>query len=82
LTARKPPGWRWRASYRRGSIGFDRTGGGTSHEAGDYRFFAGWRRDPFFCDLQGAQNNLQFTGDDFFVDKHVCSIVIGGKYDG
>ncbi len=38
-------------------------------EAGDYRFFAGWRSDPFFCDVEGAKNNLQFTGDDFFADK-------------
>ena len=45
-------------------------------EAGDYRFFAGWRSDPFFCDLEGAKNNLQFTGDDFFADKDVCSIVM------
>jgi len=44
--------------------------------AGDYRFFAGWRSDPFFCDVAGAKNNLQFTGDDFFADKDVCSIVI------
>jgi hypothetical protein len=43
-------------------------------EAGDYRFFAGWRSDPFFCDVEGARNNLQFTGDDFFADKNVCSI--------
>jgi hypothetical protein len=45
-------------------------------DAGDYRFFAGWRSDPFFFDTQGALNNLQFTGDDFFADKNVCSIVI------
>ena len=45
-------------------------------EAGDYRFFAGWRSDPFFFDTQGALNNLQFTGDDFFADKDVCSIVL------
>src|SRR5258708_23976327 len=38
-------------------------------EAGDIRFFAGWRSDPFFCDVEGTQNNLQFTGDDFFGDK-------------
>src|SRR5438128_4174442 len=55
-------------------------------DAGDYRFFAGWRSDPFFFDTQGALNNLQFTGDDFFADKDVCSIVmevpnseLGGK---
>ena len=45
-------------------------------EAGGYRFFAGWRSDPFFFDMQGALNNLQFTGDDFFADKDVCSIVL------
>jgi hypothetical protein len=45
-------------------------------EAGDIRFFAGWRSDPFFCDVEGAKNNLQFTGDDFFADKDVCSIVL------
>jgi Domain of unknown function (DUF4331) len=45
-------------------------------QAGGYRFFAGWRSDPFFFDTKGALNNLQFTGDDFFVDKDVCSIVL------
>ncbi len=45
-------------------------------EAGDTRFFAGWRSDPFFCDVEGAKNNLQFTGADFFADKDVCSIVL------
>src|SRR6267154_2956667 len=33
-------------------------------EAGDIRFFAGWRSDPFFCDVEGAKNNFQFTSDD------------------
>jgi hypothetical protein len=45
-------------------------------EAGDYRFFAGWRSDPFFFDTLGALNNLQFTGEDFFAEKNVCSIVL------
>jgi len=45
-------------------------------EAGDYRFFAGWRSDPFFCDVEGAKNNLQFTGDDFFADKDICSVAL------
>ena len=45
-------------------------------EAGGYRFFAGWRSDPFFFDAGGALNDLQFTGDDFFADKDVCSIVL------
>jgi hypothetical protein len=45
-------------------------------DAGDYRFFAGWRGDPFFFDTLGALNNLQFTGDDYFADKDVCSIAL------
>jgi hypothetical protein len=45
-------------------------------ENGDYRFFAGWRSEPFFFDTLGALNNLQFTGSDFFADKNVCSIVL------
>src|SRR5919199_1550461 len=45
-------------------------------QAGDYRFFAGWRSDPFFYDVGGALNDFQFTGDDFFADKDVCSIVL------
>jgi hypothetical protein len=44
--------------------------------AGDYRFFAGWRSDPFFFDVGGALNDMQFTGDDFFADKDVCSIAL------
>jgi hypothetical protein len=44
--------------------------------AGDYRFFAGWRSDPFFFDALGAVNNLTFTGQDFFADKNVCCIVL------
>jgi uncharacterized protein DUF4331 len=45
-------------------------------QAGNTRFFAGWRSDSFFCDVEGAKNNPQFTGDDFFADKDVCSIVL------
>jgi hypothetical protein len=45
-------------------------------EANGYRFFAGWRSEPFFFDTQGAINGLHFTGDDFFADKDVCSIVL------
>ncbi len=53
----------------------------TGHEpivtnAGDYRFFAGWRSDPFFFDVMGALDNFNFTGQDFFADKNVCSIVL------
>src|SRR5262245_8099658 len=45
-------------------------------EAGDHRFFAGWRSDPFFFDPLGAMNNLRFTGSDFFADRDVGSIVL------
>ena len=45
-------------------------------QAGQYRFFAGWRSDPFFFDAGGALNDFQFTGDDFFADSDVCSIVL------
>jgi hypothetical protein len=41
-----------------------------------YRFFAGWRSDPFFFDVEGALNDLKFTGNDFFADKDICSIVL------
>jgi len=44
--------------------------------AGDYRFFFGWRSDPFFFDVNGNFNHMQFTGDDFFKGKNVCSIAI------
>src|SRR5256885_10892687 len=52
-----------------------------SHEAlvtkaGDFRFFFGWRSDPFFFDVNGNFNHMQFTGDDFFKDKNVCSIAL------
>jgi hypothetical protein len=45
-------------------------------EVGDFRFFFGWRSDPFFFDAKGNFNQMQFTGDDFFADKNVCSIAI------
>src|SRR5579872_4173203 len=45
-------------------------------EAGGYRFFAGWRSDPFFFDAAGALNNLQFTGADLFATQDVCSIAM------
>ena len=45
-------------------------------EAGNYRFFFGWRSDSFFFDVNGNFNHMQFTSDDFFKDKNVCSIVI------
>src|ERR1043166_875436 len=35
-------------------------------ESGEYRFFAGWRSDPFFFDAGGALNEFQFTRAHFF----------------
>ena len=40
------------------------------------RFFAGFRSDPFFFDLLGFLNGLQFTGSDFFIDKNVFGIAL------
>ncbi|MDI6876977.1 MAG: DUF4331 family protein [Methanomicrobiales archaeon] len=45
-------------------------------ESGAYRLFAGWRSDPFFFDIDGVRNNMQFTGTDWFADKDVCSIAL------
>jgi hypothetical protein len=45
-------------------------------DAGEYRFFAGWRSDPFFYDAGGALNDFQYTGDDFFADADVCSMAL------
>ena len=57
-------------------------------QAGDYRFFAGWRSDPFFFDA-GAFNTFQWVGKDYFGDKDICSIALevpntalGGKAVG
>lgn len=44
--------------------------------AGDYKFFAGVRSDPFFFDLLGFINNLTFNQGDFFADKNVFGIVL------
>ena len=44
--------------------------------AGDYRIFVGRRSDPFFFDVEGALNNFQFTGKDFFADKDISSLVL------
>jgi hypothetical protein len=45
-------------------------------EAGEYKFYAGFRSDPFFFDLIGFLHNFQFTGSDFFIDKNVFGIVL------
>jgi hypothetical protein len=46
-----PPPW----PSRPAPVSLDREARVT--EAGDYRFFAGWRSDPFFFDSVGALNN-------------------------
>jgi hypothetical protein len=48
----------------------------TTADAGEYRFFAGIRSDPFFFDLEGTKNGMQFTGADTFMDKNIFSIVL------
>lgn len=45
-------------------------------QAGEHRFFAGWRSDPFFFDVLGTLNKFQFTTGDFFADKDICSIAM------
>ena len=45
-------------------------------ESGGYRFFAGWRSDPFFIDAEGMLNNFQFTGNDSAAELNVCGIVL------
>lgn len=45
-------------------------------EAGDHRLFVGRRSDPFFFDLGGVLNKMQFTGTDFFADKDIQSLVM------
>jgi hypothetical protein len=42
----------------------------------EYRFFVGIRSDPFFCDVEGLKNDMQFTGVDTFLDKNVFSIIL------
>lgn len=44
--------------------------------AGPYRFFAGLRSEPFFADVDGFINNMQWTGRDFWADKNVFGIVL------
>jgi len=65
----------------RGRVIFDQVPVSTGRQgdvaqAGDHRFFAGWRSDPFFFDVLGTLNAFQFTSGDFFADKDTCSIVL------
>lgn len=45
-------------------------------QAGDHRFFVGRRSDPFFFDVLGVLKNFKFTGEDFFADKDIYSVVL------
>jgi len=75
LRVRRPPGQATAVGYRRSRAGLD-----GSRATSDRN-----RRPPLLRRLgqrsvllrrHGALNNLQFTGDDFFADKNVCSIVL------
>jgi hypothetical protein len=44
--------------------------------SGNHEFFVGIRSDPFFFDLEGFQHDFEFTGEDFFIDKNVFSMVL------
>jgi hypothetical protein len=48
----------------------------TITEHGPYKFYAGFRSDPFFFDLIGFLHGFKFTGSDFFIDKNVFSMVL------
>jgi len=58
----------------RAPVSFERDAAVTA--SGDYRFFAGVRSDPFFGDFEGLQNNLAFTGSDYFAGKNVLAIAL------
>ncbi|MFK0292734.1 DUF4331 family protein [Streptomyces sp. NPDC090442] len=45
-------------------------------ESGQYRFFSGFRSDPFFADLDGIVAKFQWTGVDWGADKNVFGIVL------
>ena len=59
-------------------VSFGRAAHVTGEEGDDFRFFAGFRSDPFFFDLMAFLNGLQFhnPGTDFFIDKNVFGIVL------
>ena len=55
--ARRPPGPATAGRSSSKQHPSRRAGAHGVTEAGDYRFFAGWRSDPFFFDTRGALNN-------------------------
>ena len=60
--------------FRDVAVSFDGEAGVV--ESGDHEFFVGIRSDPFFFDLEGFQHDFAFTGEDFFVDRNVFSMVL------
>ncbi|WP_372896452.1 DUF4331 family protein [Stieleria sp.] len=50
--------------------------GRTVKARGGAKIHADLFEDPFFFDLQGFQDNFQFTGDDFFAGLNVSAIVM------
>src|SRR5262249_10820634 len=80
-TLRRSQGTRAAGTYNDGDVIVEAASVSVDREAlvttaGDYRVFFGWRSDPFFFDANGLFNKMQFTGDDFFADKDVCSIAL------
>ncbi|MGH7755456.1 MAG: DUF4331 family protein, partial [Vulcanimicrobiaceae bacterium] len=45
-------------------------------DAGDYRFFAGLRSDPFFADLGGILNGFKWTGNDSMANCNILGIAL------
>jgi hypothetical protein len=41
-----------------------------------YRFYAGFRSDPFHADRMGFANNMQWTRNDYFADKNIFGIAL------
>ncbi|MFG2911417.1 DUF4331 family protein [Kitasatospora sp. NPDC048298] len=48
----------------------------TAAHSGPYTFYAGFRSDPFFADLDGIVAKFQWTGVDWGADKNVFAIVL------
>jgi hypothetical protein len=58
----------------RAPVNFDSTV--TITKSGPYKFYVGFRSDPFFFDLVGFLHGFKFTGSDFFIDKNVFSMAL------
>jgi hypothetical protein len=67
-------GWEGEVIIKDAPVNFDSEI--TITKSGPYKFYAGFRSDPFFFDLVGFLHGLKFTGSDFFIDKNVFSIVL------